>query len=394
MKRRIVVLTMLCILLTSCAPTYAEESSTVSEDQSVISEQSQDDSVLDDMTFPDRYHEVLLDQYKGKKAEQLEAEFDYSVCGISEFVTAQTALSVFFPYAGTVYRFDKLTRKAVVACGDPLCEHKDCAFSMPFFIAADKTNIYIAGHTVSAGGHGISLRISDLDGMNQKTLYEAPFGEFMLLTVCAGKFYCANTTLDENGMQRKVLDSVDPDGVFERIVPEQTFFNIITAGDRLFLYHESGISVLNGKELERVYEGPVTSLRSEAGCIYFTDDNEKTLRIEPDTLTAESVSQLPQGVYYRGYFYICTAEDGKNTISRIRHESTENETVFDFTGAEIQGIQQLDGNYVFTMYSDEYDRKKADELSKRSGAPVEPKTHFAIFDMNTGKRYILIPDYD
>ena len=25
---------------------------------------------------------------------------------------------------------------------------------------------------------------------------------------------------------------------------------------------------------------------------------------------------------------------------------------------------------------------------------VEPKTHFAIFDMNTGKRYILIPDYD
>ena len=115
MKRRIVVLTMLCILLTSCAPTYAEEPSTVSEDQSVISEQSQDDSVLDDMTFPDRYHEVLLDQYKGKKAEQLEAEFDYSVCGISEFVTAQTALSVFFPYAGTVYRFDKLTGKAVVA---------------------------------------------------------------------------------------------------------------------------------------------------------------------------------------------------------------------------------------------------------------------------------------
>ena len=103
---------------------------------------------------------------------------------------------------------------------------------------------------------------------------------------------------------------------------------------------------------------------------------------------------MPQGVYYRGYFYICTAEDGKNTISRIRHESTESETVFDFTGAEIQGIQQLDGNYVFTMYSDEYDRKKADELSKRSGAPVEPKTHFAIFDMNTGKRYILIPDYD
>ena len=105
MKKRLLPVLLSFILLTSCAPAYIEESSAVSEDQSVIPEQSQDDSVLDDMTFPDRYHEVLLDQYKGKNAEQLEAEFDYSVCGISEFVTAQTALSVFFPYAGTVYRF-------------------------------------------------------------------------------------------------------------------------------------------------------------------------------------------------------------------------------------------------------------------------------------------------
>ena len=97
MKKRFVILLVLVLLfaLTSCAPTYAEESSTVSEDQSVISEQSQDDSVLDDMTFPDRYHEVLLDQYKGKKAEQLEAEFDYSMqINCRNYRFAQNATSV------------------------------------------------------------------------------------------------------------------------------------------------------------------------------------------------------------------------------------------------------------------------------------------------------------
>ena len=96
MKRRFVVLMMLCIILTSCAPTYIEESSAVSEDQGVISEQSQDDSVLDDMTFPDRYREILLDAYKGKTDEQLEAEFEYNPDNCSGICMAQSATSIYF----------------------------------------------------------------------------------------------------------------------------------------------------------------------------------------------------------------------------------------------------------------------------------------------------------
>ena len=42
-----------------------------SGDASIANESSQYDSVFDDMTFPDRYREILLDAYKGKTDEQL-----------------------------------------------------------------------------------------------------------------------------------------------------------------------------------------------------------------------------------------------------------------------------------------------------------------------------------
>ena len=60
-------------LLAACAPVYYDESSAgePSGDASIANESSQDDSVFDDMTFPDRCREILLDAYGGKRMNSL-----------------------------------------------------------------------------------------------------------------------------------------------------------------------------------------------------------------------------------------------------------------------------------------------------------------------------------
>ena len=171
MKRRFVVLMMLCIILTSCAPTYIEESSAVSEDQGVISEQSQYDSVFDDMTFPDRYREILLDAYKGKTDEQLEAEFEYNPDNCSGICMAQSATSIYF-LDRRLMRYDKVTGKAVPACADPLCDPQNCILSGSFFVATSKTKLFTARHMDDK----IALCVTNADGTNPKIVYKADIG--------------------------------------------------------------------------------------------------------------------------------------------------------------------------------------------------------------------------
>ncbi|MCI5961569.1 MAG: hypothetical protein MRZ26_07305, partial [Ruminococcus sp.] len=99
-------------LLAACAPVYYDESSAgePSGDASIANESSQNDSVFDDMTFPDRYREILLDAYKGKTDEQLEAEFEYNPDNCSGICMAQSATSIYF-LDGRLMRYDKVTGK-------------------------------------------------------------------------------------------------------------------------------------------------------------------------------------------------------------------------------------------------------------------------------------------
>ena len=68
----LVLIALAIQLLAACAPVYYDESSAgePSGDASIANESSQYDSVFDDMTFPDRYREILLDAYRGKTDEQ------------------------------------------------------------------------------------------------------------------------------------------------------------------------------------------------------------------------------------------------------------------------------------------------------------------------------------
>ena len=96
----------------------------------------------------------------------------------------------------------------------------------------------------------------------------------------------------------------------------------------------------------------------------------------------------------RGYAYSRSTCDERRAVTRTNIETMETEDVFDLTGMAIGPNIFIDGDYLFLFLTDEYDVKKAEALSEKRGKKVDPKQHLAILDLKTGKRYILITDYD
>ena len=380
-------------LLAACAPVYYDESSAgePSGDASIANESSQDDSVFDDMTFPDRCREILLDAYRGKTDEQLEAEFEYNPDNCSGFGIAQSATSVYFAKGGLM-RYDKLTGKVVPACADPLCDAQNCILSGSFFVAASKTKLFTARHMDDK----IALCVTNADGTNPKIVYKAAIGEFMFPFILNEKICSLNVSLDPDGSAQTVLDMVDADGNFKRLIPPEKDMRMNIIGNDVYISGKTGIYRVKGDEFVRIYSGNALNVSAVCGgYIYFCrTSDEDIMRMPVDGGEAEEVERYPVGTIYRGYAYSRSTCDDRRAVTRTNIETMETEDVFDLTGMAIGPNIFIDGDYLFLFLTDEYDVKKAEALSERNGKKVNPKQHLAILDLKTGKRYILITDYD
>lgn len=378
-------------LLAACAPVYYDESSASepSGDASIANESSQYDSVFDDMTFPDRYREILLDAYKGKTDEQLEAEFEYNPDNCSGICMAQSATSIYF-LDGRLMRYDKVTGKAVPACADPLCDPQNCILSGSFFVAASKTKLFTARHMDDK----IALCVTNADGTNPKIVYKAEIGEFMFPFILNEKICSLNVSLDSDGSTQTVLDMVDADGNFKRLIPPEKDMRMNIIGNDVYISGKTGIYRVKGDEFVRIYSGNALNVSAVCGgYIYFCrTSDEDMMRMPVDGGEAEEVERYPVGTIYRGYAYSLATRDDRTAITRTNIETMEKEDVFDLTGMAIGPNIFIDGDYLFLFLTDEYDVKKAEALSEKRGKKVDPKQHLAILDLKTGKRYILITD--
>lgn len=403
MKRRIVVLTMLCILLTSCAPTYAEESSAVSEDQSVISEQSQDDSVLDDMTFPDRYHEVLLDQYKGKNAEQLEAEFDYSVqINCRNYRFAQNATSVYFK-SDIIYRYDKLTGKTTALCPDPLCEHNDsCIFGSATEFYLTPTKIFYLHYTPV--GFGVyEFYVSDLDGTNLKLIKKLSAYSFLCMCSSGEVLFLRESKIDDDGRYLMAFYRLDAEGELKRLTEySDRIDNLYIHGEYAFVHNRNGFFRFVGDQLVPYYSKVLHNVYLYDGYIYGTEtfdrDKEQTdwIRIPFDGGEAEKTTKPLYGTLYDGKVYNERPGDEATLITVV--DANTMETVKTFSFAELGqptdklSAELIDGNYLFTPYADGYDFRKAEKLAYRTHGVKIIRPHLAIINLTTGEKHIIVPE--
>ena len=385
----IVLIALAIQLLAGCAPVYYDESSAgePSGDASIANESSQDDSVFDDMTFPDRYREILLDAYKGKTDEQLEAEFEYNPDNCSGICMAQSATSIYF-LDGRLMRYDKVTGKAVPACADPLCDPQNCILSGSFFVATSKTKLFTARHMDDK----IALCVTNADGTNPKIVYKAEMGEFMFPFILNEKICSLNASLDSDGSAQTVLDMVDADGNFKRLIPPEKDMRMNIIGNDVYISGKTGIYRVKGDEFVRIYSGNALYVSAVCGgYIYFCrTSDEDMMRMPVDGGEAEEVERYPVGTIYRGYAYSLATRDDRTAITRTNIETMEKEDVFDLTGMTKGANLFIDGDYLFLTLTD--DVKKAEALSEKRGKKVDPKQHLAILDLKTGKRYILITD--
>lgn len=362
----LVLIALAIQLLAACAPVYYDESSAgePSGDASIANESSQYDSVFDDMTFPDRYREILLDAYKGKTDEQLEAEFEYNPDNCSGICMAQSATSIYF-LDGRLMRYDKLTGKAVPACADPLCDPQNCILSGSFFVATSKTKLFTARHMDDK----IALCVTNADGTNPKIVYKAEIGEFMFPFILNEKICSLNVSLDSDGNTQTVLDMVDADGNFKRLIPPEKDMRMNIIGNDVYISGKTGIYRVKGDEFVRIYSGNALNVSAVCGgYIYFCrTSDEDMMRMPVDGGEAEEVERYPVGTIYRGYAYSLATRDDRTAITRTNIETMEKEDVFDLTGMTKGNNLFIDGDYLFLTLTDEYDVKKAEALSEKKG---------------------------
>lgn len=362
----LVLIALAIQLLAACAPVYYDESSAgePSGDASIANESSQYDSVFDDMTFPDRYREILLDAYKGKTDEQLEAEFEYNPDNCSGICMAQSATSIYF-LDGRLMRYDKLTGKAVPACADPLCDPQNCILSGSFFVATSKTKLFTARHMDDK----IALCVTNADGTNPKIVYKAEIGEFMFPFILNEKICSLNVSLDSDGNTQTVLDMVDADGNFKRLIPPEKDMRMNIIGNDVYISGKTGIYRVKGDEFVRIYSGNALNVSAVCGgYIYFCRTSDKDMmRMPVDGGEAEEVERYPVGTIYRGYAYSLATRDDRTAITRTNIETMEKEDVFDLTGMTKGNNLFIDGDYLFLTLTDEYDVKKAEALSEKKG---------------------------
>ena len=140
MKKRLLLVLLSFIQLTSCAPAYIEESS------AVVSENSDEASEHDELEaaeFPDRYQRYVLDVYKGKTEAELEAEFDYSQTRNCYYELSQSATNVYFESGDILYRYSKQNGIVTPLCPDPLCDHSSCIYSQCYQFPSSGKNVYL-----------------------------------------------------------------------------------------------------------------------------------------------------------------------------------------------------------------------------------------------------------
>ncbi|MFA7075493.1 MAG: hypothetical protein WC152_02365, partial [Candidatus Izemoplasmatales bacterium] len=136
------------------------------------------------------------------------------------------------------------------------------------------------------------------------------------------------------------------------------------------------------------------------GYFTFSDKslNEETdymLRLPESGGTAEKIPVF-SGTLVNGYYYTRAYVDGTTyRLTRTDPESGETITVVDFITEDYPDKLSsfiYDGDFLYTYITDIYDVRQADEYTKKTGFRKSPSEHFAIIDITTGEKYILIPD--
>lgn len=349
-----------------------------------------------------RYSKILLDAFKGKTEAELTEAFDREAENYFNWgLLVNMPTRVFFKSSGNIYVYNKQTGNITFACPDPLCDHTDCMFNkLLFFLAPGETKLFGICHQTEGKMFGVYT--CDMDGTNAKKIYETDDWYFHI-EARGDKIYTVESFLNEDGSVTNFLISIDAEGNYTRLTPPDISVRGFFLGETDIYIGDSvkpGIYRLDGDKLVQIYEGLTFGTKLKNGYFTFSDKslNEETdymLRLPESGGTAEKIPFF-SGTLVNGYYYTRAYVDGTTyRLTRTDPESGETITVVDFITEDYPDKLSgaiYDGDFLYTYITDIYDVRQADEYTKKTGFRRSPSQHFAIIDITTGEKYILIPD--
>ena len=411
MKKRLLPVLLSFVLLSSCAPAYIEESS------AVVAENSDEASEYDELEaaeFPDRYQRYVLDVYKGKTEAELEAEFDYSQTRNCYYELSQSATNVYFESGDILYRYSKQSGIVTPLCPDPLCDHSSCIYSQCEQFPSSGRNVYLE-HSIH--NDDWSSWISQVYKCNADGTEPKLLGSFENRSI--GELLCVGDDLyarfqrfdDENNSTFYSIVKFGSDGKLKQITDPELSCWPFTDGVNLLMKCGDDVYRIVDDTPVLIRKGVATGVLLLNGYIYFAYLEENEGKNEYDYVYKrvsiyggedEDVSSplLYDSVVSGDYVYYGVSIDGVTSITKRDPETLEVIKSFEFTDGgkalAYMGVHKpiVDKGYIFTLYYDDYDVRKAAALAEKKGGRYSPRYHLAILDIETNKKYVILHEED
>ncbi|NCA68412.1 MAG: DUF5050 domain-containing protein, partial [Clostridia bacterium] len=243
--------------------------------------------------------------------------------------------------------------------------------------------------------HDIIYR-TDMSGNNAEKMYEVVDSNLSYLFGYEGCLYFIEPFTNENNKSTYTLTEIGTDGKVKHLSPDGINIAIYTINKNgIYYIDETNASLFHTADKFQTTKKLIEytgKFFSADGYLFYKKigDNHKLYRSSTDGTGEITISEdIGDFTYNNGYIYYVSG-DNLNEMWRMKSDGTGNELVF---VSETNGQPDefdwylIDGSLCYAYCSTCVDEVEAE---KNNG---NTQVHFTVYDMTTGEKYLIDPDF-